>query len=108
MLEGVAADAAALGRGHQSGDAIAEIGGGGADSVRRHQRMARCAGLPAPFARAGRRRCWRRNRWRGGGLKHPGQPIVFRQSLRRRGIGKRNGDQEGGTTTQDGLKDSHG
>ena len=38
--------------GHNAGEAIAEIGGGGADGVRRHQRIARGAGLPAPFARA--------------------------------------------------------
>ena len=109
VLEGVAANAAPLGRWHQSRDAVAEIGGGGADRVRRHQRMARRAGLPAPLARAGCRcrRHRRRNRWRGGGLKHPGQPIVFRQSLRRRRVGKRDGDQQGGNTTQDGLKDSH-
>ena len=110
MLEGVAADAAPLGRRPQAGDAIAEIGGGGADGVRRHQRMAGGAGLPAPFARSGRRRR-SGNRRRRRRLKHPCQPIVFCQSLRdllrRRGIGQADGDQQCGNTTKDWRGNSH-
>ena len=42
--------------GHSACDAIAEIGGRGADGVRRHQRIARGAGLPAPLRLARSRR----------------------------------------------------
>ena len=51
LLERLAADAAPLGQRLHGGEAIAEIGGGGADGVSRHQRMAGGARLPAPFAR---------------------------------------------------------
>ena len=82
LLERLAADAAPLGQRLHAGDAIAEIGGGGADGVGRHQRMARGARLPAPFARRtalSLSLC--RNRRLRGGLKYPAQPVVFRQSL---------------------------
>ena len=82
LLERLAADAAPLGQRLHGGDAIAEIGGGGADGVSRHQRMARGARLPAPFARRtalSLSLC--RNRRLRGGLKYPAQPVVFRQSL---------------------------
>ena len=68
-----AVDAAALGLRPQRRDAIAEVGGGGADRFRRHQRMAGGARLPAPLARSARRRG---NRGRCQRLKEPGQPVV--------------------------------
>ena len=82
-LEIGAADAAAFGLRPQRRDAIAEVGGGGADCFGRHQRMAGGARLPAPLARSARRRG---NRGRCRRLKEPGQPVVgLVLRLRRRG-----------------------
>ena len=64
-VEHRARDAAALGLRPQPREAAAEIGGGGADRVRRHQRVIGRAGFPAPFRRGCRRRR-RRGRRVGG------------------------------------------
>ena len=82
LLERFAADAAPFGQRLHAGDAIAEVGGGRADGVGRHQRMAGGARLPAPFARrAALSLSLPRNRGLRGGLQYPGQPVVFRQLL---------------------------
>ena len=92
-LEGLARDAAPRRQWPQPGEAIAEFGSGGANSLCRHQRMARSAGLPAPFARAGGRGRRRGNRVGRRRLEQPGQPvvgIVLRQSGAGKGCGKEN------------------
>jgi len=64
-IEHRAADAAALGQRPQPLEAAAEIGGGGADRLRRHQRMIGGAGFAAPFRSRSRRS--RRGRSSTGG-----------------------------------------
>ena len=91
VLESLAADAAPRRVRPQAGEAIAEIGGGGADGVGRHQRIAGGAGLAAPFARARRRR-----RRREPGLAaavETGVSASCRLVLRQRGAGEAS-DQE--------------
>ncbi len=115
LLESLAADAAPLGLRPQAGNAIAEVGGGGADGVRRHQRMARGARLPAPLARSRRRS---RNRRRRRRLKHPCQPVVLRQPLPgrlllrhllgRRSVPEADADQGRCNQTKDGRCNCHG
>jgi hypothetical protein len=64
-VEHGAADAAALGQRPQPLEAAAEIGRGGTDRLRRHQRMIGGPGFAAPF----RRRAGGRRRRRGGGAR---------------------------------------
>ena len=62
LLEGRARDAAPLRVRPQAGDAIGEVGCGGADRIRGHQRMTGGAQFAAPLANSG---CGRRLRRRG-------------------------------------------
>ncbi len=91
----LARDAAPRRIGPQTGDAIVEIGGGGADRIRRHRRIAGSAGLAAPLRRVAG--AWNRAPRRG--LKQAGQPVVG-LVLRQRRRGKTRGEQDHGEARQ--------
>ncbi len=94
--------------GHSRGDAIAEIGGGGADGVGGHARIARGAGLPAPLRRclAGR---WNRGTPPAvettGSARRPDCPARSRGSRTRPRPAARSGCRG---KAQDRLGEDHG
>src|SRR6202044_446890 len=93
------------GIGPQIGKAIAEIGGRGADGIRRHARIARRARLPTPLGGCGAAR--RRNRAACRRLKQAHQEVV-RLVLRVGQIGAPDHEQRRRCEVPDGLGNGHG
>ncbi len=98
-LEILARDAAARRLWPEPLDAIAEVRRGSADGVRRHQRIARGAGLPAPRPGiiCGRNRAGR------GGLKQVREPIL-RCALRQRSRAQPGRKEQRHETRQEAMR----